>query len=108
MSKNQEGKNKVEQSSVSSLLMQAYVLVEQKQFEEAQRLLQQVLREEPNNSLVIKYQQVLEKAQKHAEESDSEDSDVENSGESDGTDDTSDLDTTECDISVDNDIVHSK
>lgn len=73
--------------SVTSLLMKAYTLVEQKELGEAQEILERVLKREPENELVLKYQQVLEAAQKAAEEEssseeeDEEDDDDEGEGE---------------------------
>jgi outer membrane protein assembly factor BamD (BamD/ComL family) len=69
---NKESGENDENWSVTSLLMKAYTLVDQKDFAQAQEILERVLKREPENELVLKYQKVLEAAQAAAEEESSE------------------------------------
>ena len=87
--------------SVTNMLMQAYVHVDRKEFEEAQVLLEKVLKREPDNELVLKYQKVLETARDAAAEASTSDDDDEDDDDDDDEGETgTETDATDADTST--------
>eukprot|EP00941_MAST-03F_sp_MAST-3F-sp1_P001925 g1925.t1 len=80
--RNQRTERKHDELDVTGMLMKAYVHVDRKEFVEAQELLERVLKREPNNQLVLKYQSVLDSARREAEAEEEDDDEEESSSTS--------------------------